>query len=114
MRRAILVPSELLRANSPLAPTAHVVLHTMVHDPVFASIRTGSEASVAHAVSLFRRVLVEDAAFVVLLPVARVHGVLADEFELTEAVVAVVAASGGVDDEFLACFGVCELLGAFV
>ena len=94
VRRAILIPRELLRANSPLAPPAHVVLHTMVHDPVLASIRTCSEASVTHAVSLFRRVLVEDAAFVVLLPVARVHWVLADQFELAEAVVTVVTASG--------------------
>lgn len=68
----------------------------------------------ANAVSLFRGVLVEDAAFVVLLPISWVHWVLTNEFELAEAVVAVVATSGGVDDEFLACLGVRELLRAFV
>jgi hypothetical protein len=114
VRRTVLVPGKLLRADSPLAPPTHVVPHTVVHDPVFASIGTCSEAGVTHAISLFRRVLVEDAAFVVLLPVSWVHRIFTNQFELTEAVVAVVATSGGVNDEFLACLGVCELLWAFV
>lgn len=114
MRRAIFIPSKLLRANSPRSPPAHIIPHTMVDDPVLRAIGAGSETSVADAISLLRGVLVEDAAFVVFLPVTWVHGVWADEFELAEAVVAVVAAGGGVDDEFLACFGVGELLGAFV
>lgn len=112
--RAVLVPGELLGTDSPLAPTTHVVPHAMVDDPVFAAVRASGEASVAHAVSLFRRVLVEDAALVVLLPVSWVHWVLTNEFELAEAVVAIVATSGGVDDEFLACLGVRKLLRAFV
>jgi hypothetical protein len=68
----------------------------------------------ANAISLFHGVLVEHAAFVVLLPVLWVHGVLAYQFQLPETVVAVVTASGGVDDEFLACFRVRELLWTFV
>ena len=43
-----------------------------------------------------------------------VHRVVADELELSEAVVAVVAARGGVDDEVLPGLRVCELFGAFV
>lgn len=86
----------------------------MVHDPVFRTIRTGGEARMTNTISFLGGVLVEDAAFVVLLPVAWVHGIGADELELSETVVPVVAAGGGVDDEFLAGLGVGELLRAFV
>jgi hypothetical protein len=68
----------------------------------------------ANAISLFHRILVEHAAFVVLPPVLWVHGVIAYQFQLTETVVAVVTASGRVDNKFLACLGICELLRAFV
>jgi hypothetical protein len=114
VRRTVLVPSKLLRPDRPLSPPTHVVPHTVVHYPVFSSVRAGSKASVADAISFFPRILIEDAAFVVLLPVLWVHRIIAGQFELTEAVVAVVTSSGGVDDEFLACFGVGELLWAFV
>lgn len=86
----------------------------MVDDPVLAAVGRGGEAGVADAVRLLQRVLVEDAAFVVLLPVLRVQRVGADEFQLAQTVVAVVAAGGGVDDEFLAGFWVGQLLGPFV
>lgn len=114
MRRPVLIPRELLRAHRPRAPPAHVIPHAVVHDPVLAAVRAGREARVADAVRLLLRVLVEDAAVVVLLPVLRVHRVRADELELAEAVVPVVAAGGAVDDEFLAGVRVGELLGAFV
>ena len=114
MRRTIFIPSELLRADRPSSPSTHVIPHTVVDNPVFSTVRAGSETGVAHAISLFHGILVEDAAFVILLPVSWIHGVGTDEFELAEAVVAVVAAGGGVNDKFLACLWVGELLRAFV
>lgn len=67
-----------------------------------------------NAVSALECVLVKDAAFVVFLPVLVIHRVVADELELSEAVVAVVGPCGRVDDELLACLWVRELLGSFV
>jgi hypothetical protein len=68
----------------------------------------------ADSVRLLAWVLVEDAAFVVFAPVLRVHGVVADELELAEAVIAVIGACGAVYYEVLTCIWICELLRSFV
>jgi len=86
----------------------------VIHDPALLPIRTRREARVANAICLVGRVLVEDAALVILAPVLHVHGVIADELELPEAVVAVVGAGGGVDDEVLAGLRVDQLFGTFI
>lgn len=62
----------------------------------------------------FLCVLVKDATVVVFLPRCEVHGISTDQFELPEAVVAVVRAGGAVYDELLACGWVIELLGSLV
>jgi len=112
--RAIFVPGELLCPHSPGSPATHVVAHAMVNDPVFVAIGTGGETSVADAVRLFLGVLVEYTALVVLLPVLCVHRIWANQFKLSEAVVAVVAPRSRVDDKFLPGFWVRKLLRAFV
>ena len=59
------------------------------------------------------RVLIKDGEWV-LAPVAGIHRVVANQLELREAVIAVVGASGAVDDKGLASIRVGELLGAFI
>ena len=86
----------------------------MVHDPILAPVGARRETRVPHAVRLRRRILIEHAPLGILAPVLHVHGVVADEFELAEAVVAVIGAGGAVDDKGLVGFGVGELFGAFV
>jgi len=85
----ILIPAKLLRANRPRTPPIRRILHTMVNDPVLASIRRRRKRRMTNTVRLLARVLVEDGVRM-LAPVARVHGVVANELELTETVVAVV------------------------
>ena len=86
----------------------------MIHHPVLAAVGAPDEAGVADARRHGELVLVEDAAGVVLAPVLGVHGVGAGELELAEAVVWVVGAGGGVDDEGLVGGRVGELFGGFV
>ena len=86
----------------------------MIHNPVLCAIWTSREARVADAVGRVEVVLVEDASFVVFTPVLHVHWVVANELELAETVVTIVAASGGVDYEGLVRCWIGELLGPFV
>lgn len=86
----------------------------MIHHPVLASIGTPHKTCMTDTVRHLQCILVKDAAFVVLSPVLVIHWVRADELEEAEAVVAVVGARGGVDDEVLAGGRVDELLGSFV
>jgi len=86
----------------------------MIHHPVLAAVGALDEAGVPDARRHGEFVLVEDAAGVVLAPVLGVHGVGAGELELAEAVVWVVGAGGGEDDEGLVGGGVGELFGGFV
>lgn len=67
-----------------------------------------------HTIGLIASVLVEDAAFVVLAPILRVHRIVAHELQLAEAVVPVVRTGGAVDQEGLVGGWVGELLRAFV
>lgn len=82
MRRPVLIPREFLRSHGTRTPAAHVASHAVVYNPILAAVRRSGEAGVPDAVGLLERVLVEDAALVALLPVLRVHRVVADEFEL--------------------------------
>lgn len=77
----------------------------MVDNPVLGAIRRSRERSMANAICLFTRILVENRVRV-LAPVARVHRVVANELELTETVVAVIRAGGAVDEEGLVGDGV--------
>ena len=86
----------------------------MIHDPILGAVRTRREARVPDPVRLLDGVLIKDAAGRGLAPVLHVHRVVAHELELAEAVVAVVGARGGVDDEGLARLRVRELFGPFV
>lgn len=114
LRRPVLIPRKLLRADRPRAPPIRRIPHAMINNPVLLPIRALREARMPHTVRVLQRVLVEDAAVVVLAPVLHVHGILADELQLAEAVVAVIGTRGGVDDELLARVRVRELLGPFV
>ena len=67
-----------------------------------------------NAIRFFQCILIEDAALVVLAPVLGVHWVSTNKFKLAEAIVAIVRASGRVDDEGLIRGRVCELLGTLV
>lgn len=62
----------------------------MIYDPVLSPIGTRRETGVADSVSLVKRVLVENAAFVVLTPVLRIHGVRSNKLKLTETIVAII------------------------
>lgn len=86
----------------------------MIHDPILAPIRTLCEARMSDSIRLLQRVLVKHTPLVVFTPVLRVHGVLADEFELAETVVPVIGSSRAVDEEVLPRFGIDELFGSFV
>ena len=86
----------------------------MIHDPILAAIRTRRETRMPDPIRLLQRILIKHAPLRILAPVLHVHRVVAHEFELSKAVVAVVAARGGVDDEILPRLRVRELFGAFV
>ena len=49
-----------------------------------------------------------------LFPVGWIHGVLSDEFKLTEAIVPIVRSSSGVDDEILPGRWVGKLFWSFI
>lgn len=86
----------------------------MIHDPVLSPVRTRCETRVANSVGLLKRVLVEDAALVVLAPVLGIHGIRSNKLKLSEAIVAVVGAGGGVNYECLVCVWVRQLFWALV
>lgn len=86
----------------------------MIHHPILLAIGTGRETRMADAIRLIAGVLIEDAALGVLAPVLDVHGVVAHELELAQAVVAIVRPGCRVNDEILAGVRVRELFGAFV
>jgi len=86
----------------------------VVYEPILTFIRACGETSVAYAISLRGRVLVEHATLGILPPVLDVHGVIANELQLTETVVAVVRPRRRIDDKVLTGLGVHQLLGTFV
>ena len=112
--RPIRIPPKALRPYRPRRPPIRGIQHPMIHNPILLAIRTRRETRMAHAIRLLARVLIEDAPLRVLAPVLHVHRVVAHELQLAEAVVAVVGARSGVDDEVLARLRVRELLGPFV
>jgi hypothetical protein len=89
-------------------------IRTVIYNPILLEIWTLDEAGMANTISLFVWVLIEHAPIILLLPIVRVHGVLAYEFQLAETVVAVVRATAAVDDELLVSLWVGELLRSLV
>lgn len=112
--RTISVPSKWLCSDGSCTPSVSRISHAVIHNPVFGAIRTLGEARMSNTIRLCLGILVEDTTLVVLAPIGWVHWVITNEFELAEAVVAVVRASCAVDHKLLACGGIGELLRAFV
>jgi hypothetical protein len=62
----------------------------MIYNQILRPIGACCEARGANSVSLVKRVLVEDAAFVVLTPVLGIRGICTNKLELPMAIVAVI------------------------
>lgn len=70
LRRAISVPLELLRPDCSRSPSVCWIQHSMVDNPVFRAIGALRKASMTDTICLVQGGLIEDAAFVVLPPIA--------------------------------------------
>ena len=88
--RSIGIPAELLRSNCSIRPASIVNLHAMVHNPELAIIRTCGKTCVANAIRLLLWIHVEDTTFGMLLPRRRIHGVRANQLQLTQAIILVI------------------------
>lgn len=85
----------------------------MVNNPVFTSVRTLGEASMAHAVCVLECILVEHTPFIVLSSALHIHWVIANKLELAKTIVAVVGACSGVDNGNLT-IRISELFWTFI
>ena len=82
LRRAIRIPSKLLRPNRPRSPSIRRIQHPMIYDPILTPIWTCRKTRMSDPIRLLHGILVEDAALCILAPVLHVHGVIADELKL--------------------------------
>ena len=85
----------------------------MVNNPIFTSVRTLGEASMAHAVCVLECILVEHTPFIVLSSALHIHWVIANKLELAKTIVAVVGACSGVDNGNLT-IRISELFWTFI
>lgn len=85
----------------------------MIHDPILCAVGAFDETGVAYAIHFLFGILVED-GILMLAPVGRVHGIVANKLQEREAVISVVGAGSAENDELLAGFFVDELLGPLV
>jgi hypothetical protein len=67
------------------------------------------EARVANSVGFVERILVENAAFIVLTPVLCVHRIHSHKLKLSKAIIATVRAGGRVNQKGLIGDWVCQL-----